>query len=105
MTRLYRNPWTYLLAGPAIVFLLLVLVGVTPDAIVLTFGFLVFLVVSVAASKYAFRAPALIWSGNVENESVNIVGWGIVLISLMLTQTYRWVFISLDRPDWLLQTY
>lgn len=105
MSRLIRNPWTYLLLGPAALFALLILVGVTPDALVLTFGFLVFLVVSVAATKYAFRAPSLIWEGNTQNDSVNIIGWAAVLVSLMSTQVYRWVFISMGRPDWLIETY
>jgi hypothetical protein len=103
--RFFKNPWTYILLGPASLFGLLAMVGVEPDTVVLTFGFLLFLVVAVSASKYAFRAPALIFEGNVNNDSVNIVGFALVLVSLMATQTYRWIFISLGRPEWLTQTY
>lgn len=105
MRRFLRNPWTWILLPPPLLFAILMLAHVPADWVVLTFGLFVFLAAAVVAGKYVIRAPALIYAGNVENQSINIVGWSLVLLSLMATQTYRWVVINLDRPDWLTQQY
>lgn len=105
MKRFFRNPWTWILLPPPILFAILALTNVLADWIVLTFGLFVFLAAAVVAGKYVIRAPALIYEGNVQSQSVNIIGWAIVLLSLMATQTYRWVVINLDRPDWLATQY
>lgn len=106
MTRLIKNPWTWILTVPIVLFSLLVLARVEPDNVLLTFGFLLFLTVSLAASKYALRAPALIYHGNISNEAVNIAGWAFVMLAVEATQIYRWVSIAiLHRADWLTATY
>lgn len=102
---LIKNPWTWVLGLPLVLFVTLVLLHVDPDTTVLTFGFLLFLIVSVAASKYAIRTPVLVYTGDTRNEAVNIVGWAFVMLSIEATQTYRWIFITLGRPDWLTNQY
>lgn len=105
MKRFFRNPWTWILLPPPILFAVLMLFAVPADWVVLTFGLLVFLAIAVVAGKYVIRAPALIYEGNIENQAVNIVGFALVLLSLMGMQTYRWVVINLNRPDWISQQY
>ncbi len=100
-----RNRWLWIL-GPAILLLvLLMLLGVAPDILLLTFGTAVFVVVAFPAAKYFWRSLQLIGSGYTEREDFNIVGWALVLLGLMETQVYRWVWIQLDRPDWLADQY
>ncbi len=103
--RLISNPWVWVLSLPPILFIILMAVHVSSDAVSLVFGFLLFLIISVAASKYALRAPVLIWQGTTSNEAVNIAGWAFVMLALEATQTYRWIFISLGRPEWLIGQY
>lgn len=105
MKRFFRNPWTWILLPPPLLFVVLMLAHVPADWVVLTFGLLVFLAAAVVAGKYVIRAPSLIHAGNIENQAINIVGWALVLLSLMATQTYRWVSINLNRPDWLTLQY
>lgn len=103
--RLLKNPWTWILLIPLLLFAFMVFLRVDPDLVVLTFGFLLFLIVSVAASKYALRAPVLIYNGDMRNEAINIVGWAFVMLGIEATQTYRWIFITLGRPEWLVHQY
>lgn len=105
MKRTWRNPWTWILLPPILLFVILAALGVPADWIVLTFGLLVFLAAALVAGKYVIRAPVLIYAGDIENQSVNIVGWSLVLLSLMASQVLRWVSINLDRPEWLTQQY
>lgn len=105
MKRLIKNPWTWILSLPVLLFVLLVILRIDTDLVVLTFGFLLFLIVSVAASRYALRAPALIADGNSSNEAFNIVGWAFVMFAIEATQVYRWIFITMGRPDWLIGQY
>lgn len=105
MKRLLRNPWTLILAPLPIIFVVFQMFSVPPDNILLTLRLLIFIAVSILASKYVFRAPYLIHDGNTTAEGVNIVGWSIVLLSLMVTQVLGWVSISLDRPPWLTAQY
>lgn len=105
MRRFFRNPWTWILLPPIVLFILMAGLAVAADLIALTFGLLVFLAAALVAGKYVIRAPALIYSGSVANQSINIVGWSLVLLSLMASQVLRWVAINLSRPDWLTQQY
>lgn len=105
MIRFLKNPWTGLLAAPVVLFAALWGFRVPPDGILQVFSFLLFLAVGIAASKYVLRSPALIRDGNVGNDSLNIVGWAVVLLTLMQTQAYRWIFISLGRPLYMQESY
>lgn len=81
------------------------LLGINPDVLLLILGVLIFVALSMLASRYVPRAPVLIYSGNIENEAIHIVGYSIVFLSLMATQVLRWVAIQLGRPDWLTAQY
>ena len=105
MKRLLKNAWTWILGVPVVLFVALVIARVPPDWVTVTFGLFVFLAASVVSSKYLLRAPALIYAGDTSRESMNIVGWGLVLLSILETTVYRWVFISMNRAEWLTLTY
>lgn len=105
MRRILKNPWTWIFALPALVFVILVSVHAPVDTMLLTFGFLLFLAIALPASKYVLRAPVLVYQGDVSSEALNITGWACVMLSLESTQVYRWVYITMDRPAWLTETY
>lgn len=105
MKRLIRNAWVWILGVPTILFGVLVAARVPPDWITVTFGLFVFLAAAVVSGKYVLRAPALVWDGDTSKESQNIVGWSLVLLSVLETTIYRWVFIGYGRPEWLTLTY
>jgi hypothetical protein len=103
--RLLRNPWLWIFLPLPLLFGLFQIFSVSTDTILLTLRLLIFVTLSIHASKYVLRAPVLIIDGNVASESVWLVGWAVVLLSLMATQVLGWVSISLERPDWLTAQY
>lgn len=103
--RFFKNPWTYILGIPALLFAILTFRGVNPDQIVIWFGLFAFLAAALVSGKYILRAPEVVTSGNVERMSVNIVGWSLILTSYMATAIYRWRFIEAGRPEEWSQTY
>lgn len=101
MKRILRNRWTWILLPLPILLIAAPLLGINPDVLLLILGVLIFIAVAMLASRYVPRVFPLIYSGNVENESVHIVGWSLVFLSLMATQVLRWVAIQLGRPEWI----
>lgn len=105
MRRLIKNPWTWILLPLPIALIAAPLLGINPDVVLLALGVLIFIAVAMLASRYVPRVFPLVYEGNVENESVHIIGWSIVFLSLMATQVLRWVAIQLGRPDWIAQQF
>lgn len=103
--RILKNRWLWLLLPMPISIGLLMLFHVPADLALVVLGFLIFVVASIVSSRYVLRAPILVWEGNVEKSAVNVLGWSLVLVSILATQTYRWLFIQADRPDAWTQTY
>ncbi len=100
-----KNPWWAILLVPLVVFLALMTARTNPDYISLPSRLYAVALIAIVGARYVGRAPVLMWQGNMSPEARNVVGWGMVLLALLLTQAYAWLFISMGRPEWLQSSY
>lgn len=103
MTRM--NPWVWITLAAAVIFAIPPLAGVPADSTVQVHRLFLFIVVSVAFSRYISRAPAMWWDGDKSPEAKQIIGFAVVLFGLLYQSLYAWLYVQLGRPDWLTVTY
>jgi len=103
--KLLTNPYLWILLVPATVFLTLALLGVDPDQINLSGRLYFFGLLAYVGARYVGRAPVLMWNRNWTPEGRNVVGFGLFIVAIMLTQVLAWVSIVYNRPVWLMMSY
>lgn len=101
----FQNRWLWILSPPAVLFGALMWFGVPPDTLLWLFSIALFIIVAYPAAKYFWRTTEIVWNNYAERQDFNVAGWAFVLLGLMTTQIYRWVWLSFDRPDWLTGHY
>src|SRR5262245_47208050 len=104
-----RNRWLWVLLPPWVLFGALVFFDTGSANLLWWFSIATFLIVAYPAAKYFWRGSQLVWLGYTERQDISIVGWAHVLLGLMGTQVYRWVWLSYDGDQgqavWLTQQY
>lgn len=103
MTRM--NPWVWITLAAALIFAIPPLAGVPADGTVQVHRFFLFIVVSVAFSRYISRAPAMWWDGDKSPEAKQIIGFAVVLFGILYQSLYAWLYVQLGRPEWLTVMY
>lgn len=100
-----RNPYIYILGIPVLTFAIVAYVGISPDPISLVIRIVLFGLYGYVGARYLSRAPSLIWAKDTTPEAFNIVGWSLTVVGLMLQTGYGWLFIVMDRPEWMASMY
>lgn len=103
MTR--RNLWLWITLASALVFVIPLLAGVPADWAAQVHRFILFVIVSVAFSRYIVRAPFMWWEGDMRPEAKQIIGFAVVLFGILYQNLYAWIFVAIGRPDALLTQY